>query len=507
VTAVSAEATVASPAGASRAPGLLRRVHDAEPAAVALAGVIGIWIVTFAVLVVRRHDRFWDVDFDMGIYDQAVWLAARGRGFITVRGLPILGHHGTFGLYLLAPFSWMGAGASFLNVVQVIVLALGAVPVYLLARYRSLGPWVAAALGTAFLLHPALQFFGWELFHPEAIAITPLLCAYLCSVRRSWAWFAFWCVFAVCWKEEVAVAVAALGLLVALRGDRRIGIATVVLAGGWFVLVSQVLLPEVSGHPAHYESLYGGVGGSAGGMVETFFTDPGEITSRVFSEESSEFAWQLLAPFGFVPLLAPVVLLMGLPQFLLDLISDVPWTRTIEFRYAALPIVALVVAMVEGVAFLRRRLGAAAMCVALGVVAVGAVYGTLAWGPSPLSAKYDDGYWPPSVDRRLAAKQEAVARVPDDAAVSASYTIVPQLSRRAEIYSFPNPWRERNWGVEGSSTRTSDRIDWIVVDRQTLGTEDQLLLDSILARPEFRIVFRSDDVIAARRVRGARAGP
>ena len=48
----------------------------------------------------------------------------------------------------------------------------------------------AAPLGIAFLLHPALQFFMSELFHPEVIAITPLLCADDCSVRKRWGWFA-----------------------------------------------------------------------------------------------------------------------------------------------------------------------------------------------------------------------------------------------------------------------------------------------------------------------------
>jgi len=92
---------------------LVPRVSRPHPATLALGTAIVVWVVTFAILVVRRQDRFWSVDFDMGIYDQAVWLLARGHDFITVRGLPVFGHHATFGLFLFAPASWLGSGPDF----------------------------------------------------------------------------------------------------------------------------------------------------------------------------------------------------------------------------------------------------------------------------------------------------------------------------------------------------------------------------------------------------------
>ena len=103
------------------------------------------------------------------------------------------------------------------------VITLGVVPIYLLGRYRMLSPWSAAALAAAFLLHPALQFFTAELFHPETIALTPLLMAYLCATKRSWRWFAFWAIFAVMWKEDVALAVVMLGIIIALRSKNSSG--------------------------------------------------------------------------------------------------------------------------------------------------------------------------------------------------------------------------------------------------------------------------------------------
>ena len=175
--------------------------------------------MTFSVLVYLEHDRFASVDFDIGIHDQSVSLLAHFRGFntsVASRSSATTPHPAT------SCSSRLFARRRFdlLNITQVCVATLGAVPVFLLARSRpqSLG-WHDARV--AFLLHPALQFFMSELFHPEVIAITPLLCAYYCSVRKRWGWFACFAVLAVCWKEDVALAMAILGLIIALRGDRR----------------------------------------------------------------------------------------------------------------------------------------------------------------------------------------------------------------------------------------------------------------------------------------------
>ncbi|HEY8217160.1 MAG TPA: DUF2079 domain-containing protein [Acidimicrobiia bacterium] len=486
---------------AARPVARLRRLHPAE---LALAAAIIVWVVTFASLVVRRQDRFWSVDFDMGIYDQAVWLLARGHDFITVRGLPVFGHHATFGLLLFAPASWLGAGPNVLNVVQVTVLALGAVPLYLLGRTRALGPWPAAALAGAYLLHPALQFLGWELFHPESIAITPLLCAYVCAVRRSWRWFALWAVVAVSFKEDLALAIGVLGLVLALRrhrqpGDRRAGLVTAGVAALWFLAVTQLLLPTVSGHPAHYEALYSGVGGSPSGVFETAFRDPGAITSRVLSSESGDFAWKLLAPFGLLGLLAPGVLAIGVPQFAADVLSDASWTREIHYHYAALPLAAVALATVEGAAFLVRRFGRAAGWIVPGTVLACALAATIAWGPSPIGGEYHNQWWPPESDPRLDAKRAAIAAVPDDASVSAVYTFVPHLSGRELVYTFPNPWRASNWGYHDRDTRDPRTIDWLVIDRGAVGEQDRSVLARILSSGNWVIVSDVDGILVARR--------
>lgn len=470
-----------------------------HPAVLALIALAGAWIVTFAVLVVRRHHGFYDLAFDMGIHDQSVWLLAHGHDFLTVRGLPVFGHHASLAYYLLVPAYWLGAGPDFLNLVQVVALGTAVIPLYLLARDRSLPPWMAGALAAVFLLHPATQFFAWELFHPEVVAITPLLCACLCATRHSWRWFTFWAVFAVAWKEDVALAVVVLGLLVALREHRRIGLVTAGAALGWFLLWTMLLFPEINGGAVQAEGIYQGVGGSPTGMFEKLFSDPGAITSHLFSSESGDFAYRLLLPFGFIPLLAPLVVLIGLPQFLLDVLTDVPWTRVIQHHYAALCVAALALANVHALAWLWRR---SRPQVAIGVccvVVAGGVFGTLAWGPSPLSSEYRAGWWPPADDPRIDSLDAAVDLIPDDATVTATYGILPQLSQRAEIYDFPNPWESRNFGIEGKPTRSPRRVEWLIVDRSVVRMDPAAaaLLETIL--DDFNVVFERDDVLVARR--------
>jgi uncharacterized membrane protein len=46
-----------------------RRVH---PAVLALGAITLVWVLTFSILVVKKQNGFWSVDFDMGIYAQAV---------------------------------------------------------------------------------------------------------------------------------------------------------------------------------------------------------------------------------------------------------------------------------------------------------------------------------------------------------------------------------------------------------------------------------------------------
>lgn len=451
----------------------------------------------FGTLLHLRHARFATFAFDLGIYDQATWLLSEGRTFMTVRGLHVFAHHASPALLLYAPAYWVGGGPALLNASMVASLAAGAVPVYLIARLRLSSQWLAVGLAGAYLFHPSLQFFAWESFHPDVMVMTPLLFGWWFALRRRWGWFALALVYAVSWKEDAALYVAALGIVLVIAQRRwKAGALTAAAGASWFLFVNQWLLPTAaSSDEAFYDSFFGELGSGPFEIVRNMVTNPSLVIDRATAGDAVSYYWHLLAPYAFVPLLAPVVLLAAVPQLLVNIFSVHSFTREPGFHYSALPLTALTIATVEGVAVLRRRGLQRAATVS---VAGAALIGTIVWGLSPIGLRYDDGWWPLSTDRQ-AAKEAAVAEVRDGERVSASYQFVPHLSHRDEIYDWPNPFVPTNWGNgPGADIDEGLGADVLVLDVTRFAEKDHELLDDLLEE-DFEIISDDSGIIVARR--------
>lgn len=458
------------------------------------------WAGVFAALVYQRHERFASLGFDLGIYDQASWLLSRFDGqFMTARGLPVFGHHANFALYLLVPFYWAGAGPNFLNILQVATLALGAIPVFLLARHRLGAQWPAVAFSIAYLLHPALQFLAWETFHPETMAITPVLFAYWFAASERWGWFWTCVLLAVAWKEDISLVVFVLGLIIWARGHRRVGVATSALALVWFVVAVAVTIPHFNGERAYYLSQYGYLGDSPLEMMANAVSHPSRLVEHLREADVGRYLWKVVGPLAILPVLAPSVAALSAPQVLANLLATDHFAHTVTHHWVALPFTGAALAAVEGGSRLARRFSAPGAVAAM--VAAAAVMATVAWGPSPLGVEFRRGWWGEPNAARRSAKVEALRSVPDRAAVAASYRLVPHLSRRPGIYQFPNPFEPREWGVRGERSPGPTAVGWLAVDRAELDSHDRDLLERILASGDFAVRYDRLTVVVAERVR------
>jgi uncharacterized membrane protein len=490
--------------------------------ALTLAGIV-IYAAVFSTLGVRHHRNFATWAYDMAIYDQAFWLVSQGgQTFMTVRGMDVWGHHLNLVAYVFAPFyRWFGAGPAFLYVVQNVTLALGALPVYLIAKRRFGGstrwwaPYVGLAFAVAYLLYAPAQFIAWINFHPEALVITPFLFAWYFAMQRRWGWFFAFLVIAMGMREDTALAVVMLGIVLLVvnrhsetrRKDAQMAVATVALGIVWYAVATQVIIRHFNaGEPPFYLSFfYQQYGGSFSGIVRNTLRHPNWVIRDATQPDRVRFYRDLTLPLGLFPLASPLHLLMAAPQLLASVIGGSPYARQILYQYTSVMIAPIFIAAVEGARNVWVRFRPLRKWI-LPWLLVCAYATNVAWSPSPFGDRY--GVWARS-NPRAATMREAVELVPDDAAVTSTFNFGPHLSRRELTYDWPNPFWPAYWGNEAPGVPDCTRfpsasvVDYLVLDRTLFaGDPNQTaFIDGLVARDgQFETVMDEDGVLVARRV-------
>src|SRR5581483_10713459 len=114
-----------------------------------------------------------------------------------------LGSHFDPILAALAPFWLVWASPDMLLAVQAAAVALGALPVFWLARKHLGSQHAALGFALAYLLYPATQWLTLNEFHPVAFATPLLLYAFWYLDEDRLVPFALFGLAAICCKEEI----------------------------------------------------------------------------------------------------------------------------------------------------------------------------------------------------------------------------------------------------------------------------------------------------------------
>ena len=463
-----------------------------------LVAMISLYIAVFGSLTWSQQSNFGTFGFDMGIYDQGIWLVSRFKTpFLTVRGLNFFAHHVNLITLGLVPFYWLGGGPHLLYAVETVAMALGAVPVWLLARDRLGNAWLALVLSASYLLYPSLEWINWWHFHPDALVITPLLFAYWLSTRRRWGWFCLAVGVALSCKEDAALAVLALGLVMWLRNrERRAGLLTAAAGAAWFVICTKVVIPIANGGRApFYTDLFPGLGTSVTSIAFNLVRHPSRWIRPATARSRWTYYAQLFWPVALLALLEPFVLLIAGPQLLVNVISGHGYTHDIKYHYSSIVIVGVFLATVEACARWGRTQAGRRFLV--GLVGAASLAANVAWSPSPLGVKYHSGIWATAQPKHRAVNA-AIRLIPGGAPTAATYYLVPHLTHRTLIYEFPNPWITTNWGIADRDPPDPSKVDWLVVDTSLNGTAAPLY--ARLTSGEFQVVFDESGIVVAHRV-------
>lgn len=407
---------------------------------------IAAYIALFGTLSILRYTNFRASGLDIGIFDQTIWLMSRFKGTTsTIRGMSLFGDHMAPILFFLVPLYFLKANVIGLLLLQTAALGIGALPIYLLARDKLDSRWPALGLAVAYLAYPALQYLNLFDFHPEAIAVPLLLFAVLALERKRYVWFYICCAGAIITKEDMALAVLVLAIVVYFLYDKKTGRNVAIGAAAYFVLMVALVIPRLGPEGFQYSGRLKLFGPNLKQAVYNIFRHPRNTVRILATKANAGYTLQLLAPLAFLCLFAPIFLLPALPAFLINIASDFPSQHTILYQYTAAIIPFVFLAAVFGLKRLKDwGKGAPRIGRALGAVAAIVVLMALSFnfflGPSPLAQAWKVAAY--SSDRHVDVIREGLKKIPAAAPVSSQIYLLPHLTERKKIYMFPQPFIE-----------------------------------------------------------------
>jgi uncharacterized membrane protein len=290
---------------------------------------------------------------------------------------------------VFVPFYWLGAGPHFLIVANTLALGSGAIPLWLIARYRLESPFLALIPAACYLLYPTTGYLNWWGFHPDTMAIPPLLFAWWFAIRGRWAWYATCAVIAMACKEDMALSVVTMGVAVAFwpgfrrdvsdevrpqhsgrgrragrlagvvsssDGRRQAGLLSIVVGAAWFEICTKVILPMNNfGLPPFYSSYFWSLGQTPPQVIVNAVLHPSRVADLATLSTRKTYYVQMFAPVGFLLVLALPAFLVGLPQFGINVVDQGELGATITSQYSTLVTVGVFLATVEALWLIHRR--------------------------------------------------------------------------------------------------------------------------------------------------------
>ncbi len=475
-----------------------------------LVALVCVYALVFGLLAARAYLAHETNALDLGNYDQAVWNAAHGQGLrLTLApefGPTRFAVHVEPILFLIAPiYRLISDDPRVLLWLQAIVIALGGLPIYGLARRRLGSDWSALIITAAYYLLPAVESVTLFEFHAVGLAPTLLLTALYfldralareddprglwtgqviptsgyhktppgSTARRADWWLSGLCLLlALGTKEDISLHIVMIGLYLSVLRRRWLpGLVLVASGLAWFYIAFYVVIPNSrpTGAGSAYTGFFAPLGDTPFEIILSPFRTPGKVAALLARPGSLRALGMLTLPLALMPLMGLPLFLLSAPTLSITMLSSNPLMQQLEtFHYAAPALPFMVLAAIDGIARLsnwhfkglpesdRNSLDSA-----------GQVKGqrrpgiplAIFFSPYSLSLlvllvslvyHYYRGYSPlarsfhwPRVTAHERLGRELAASIPAEAAVIAQAELVPLLSHRPWIQIWQGPFDQR----------------------------------------------------------------
>lgn len=405
----------------------------------------GMWeiILAFTLLVtgvtmtvtILMYKAFWTPTYDFGIFSQMFYYMKETLlPLSTCERDGLLCHfavHFSPIFYLILPICWVFPSPVTLLVCQALISASGLIPLVLLCKSYKQTNFCTALLCICYMGVPAIT--GGNLYYlHENVFLSPLLMwLFYFAERKNYRLSVVFAILIMLVKEDAPIYVIIFGLyLLISKNDKKLG--TILISLGTVYFVTAVSLMNIFGEGV-MSNRFGNFNKTSDpttlvGVVKSAFSNPAYVISEMFENDRIMFLLQLFIPVGFLPFvtkkLSRYVLL--LPMVVVNLLSDYGYQHDMSYQYVfgTLSFVIYLCVINSADFSQKNRTKYLLIC---GVSSV-MVFVSMYYSRLEVVESYKNNM----AEHR--AMSQAIELIPEDASVSATTFLVPNLSQRDEIY-------------------------------------------------------------------------
>jgi uncharacterized membrane protein len=509
-----------------------RRVFKVDVSTLLLGLAVLAYTGLLSYFTILKHNSFQTYAWDLGIFNQSFWTTLYdGKFFYSTVELLVnpsgsfLGTHFSPIIFLVLPFYALYPAPQSLLVLQSFVLALGALPLYKLAKLIGKHRIFALSFVFAYMLYPPLQGINWFDFHVQSFLPLFFFSTLYFLETREWKPYFLFIFLSLMVEEHAALIAAFIGLLAILQHRKHllnelknrnikdtlllVSLLTVVSSVLWYALtilfrntffpVNQTFISTFKA-TSNWKIL-----GAEDPITIPFqvFLHPANAMAALSNDSPLKLSYliTLFAPLAFMPFFKMRYLLPTLPWFVYALFSNYQPYYSILFQYPAYVISFIFVAAVYGLG--RGGADKRTWKKRLVILLVFSFIVFLLVSPfSPTSTLVHQDSGMNLSSQRDHLINQLLTYIPTDASVITDNAFFPHVSSRSNAYvipTIPPLWKDHETDGRNFTRTILEEVDYIIVDTKTDPLASSVVFSLIKGNSTFKLLASADSVVLFKR--------
>ncbi len=466
-----------------------------------LALAILCYTMIMSAITILRHYFLFSGAWDLGIFNQVFWSTLHGRFFYySVEpwfGQSFFSVHFSPILILLVPFYAIFPHPATLLVLQSFIIALGAVPLYLLAK-GELNERLALLLSLLYLAHPLLLGANLFDFHFEAFVPVTLLSTIYFLKKNNLRFYTFSLFLSLMSHEYVAflaILIILYEVVIKIRTKDELkkiapyAILTIFLSITWIFLASAVhsyLRPPETQSMNVLAPILGEIG------------RPLQLLSYLTGDLYTKFSYLtlLLAPLLFTSFFSSYLLLI-VPWLLFAFTLNYPPYYAIGYQYSLVIIPFVYLSSIYGMKRLLRS-NSSMQKIFSKLILFSALFFLVSTATlmQPKAVEIE----------RIEFANSIISLIPENASVLTTNNLFPHVSNRFDAWVLPFSYEEpyplyytgisEVWKNYALKTLNETHPDFVLLDLSIGETQNmRLIISELLAKGSYGVYAYAEDFL------------